>query len=138
MSYTKQTWTNDVSELNATRLGVIEQGIEDAHTLSKHTQRYLGRMQAQGWYEETFNRQASFTTSQPTSGDVVAGLIYLLAGDVVTNFIYELGVNAASVTTCKFGLYDTSGNLLASSANDTTAITGSNGPRKKAASSPYT
>lgn len=32
MAYTKQTWTNDVSKLNATRLAYIEQGIEDAHT----------------------------------------------------------------------------------------------------------
>ncbi len=34
MAYTKQTWTNDVSKLNATRMGHIEDGIEATATVA--------------------------------------------------------------------------------------------------------
>jgi len=143
VSYSKQRsdwkdWPNTSTKIRAQDLDGIEQGISDAHDLAKASLRRVGKMQSQGWYEETFNRQTGFSTSQPTSGDVIAGLVFLLEGDVVTNIVYELGVNAASVTTCKFGLYDVSGNLLASTANDTAAVTGSNGPRSKALSNAYT
>lgn len=143
MAYTKQrsdwkSWPDTSTKIRAQDLDGIEQGISDAHDLSKMGQRYLGRMQTQGWYEETFNRQTGFSTSQPTSGDVIAGLVFLLAGDIVTNIVYELGVNASGPTFCKFGLYDTSFNLLASTANDTAMVTGSNGPRVKALTAPYT
>lgn len=38
MAYSPQTWTDGVSKLNATRMTVIETGIDDAHTLADAAQ----------------------------------------------------------------------------------------------------
>jgi hypothetical protein len=99
-------------------------------------------VRASGLLAETMPRQAINTTLLPTSGDFRYGLIYLYAGEVVTNFHCHLTVNAASITTAKGGLYvgAAGGAQVAATANTTGAplTNGVNTIITIAFASPYT
>lgn len=56
-----------------------------------------------------------------TSGATRFGVMPLQAGQVVTNIFTSVSVAASSVTTIKYGIYDSSGNRLAVTDNSTTA-----------------
>lgn len=81
--------------------------------------RAQAKMNGLGYTGETFERDAISTALAFTSGDCRATAVGLLAGDTVTNILFECSAAIQAVTTCKVGLFDKSGTLLASSANDT-------------------
>lgn len=97
-------------------------------------------LSARGLIAETIDEKACNVTSAPGSGVLVAGLVGLRAGDVITNVAVHVVSNGTGVTLAKVGIYDVSGNLLASSADVDTSFTSGSANRKQvtAFSSPYT
>lgn len=64
------------------------------------------------WQPENVN-----STYSVASGTTVGGLVGFRAGDVITSVIVQPQANAATSTLVKVGVYDTSGNRLAVSAD---------------------
>lgn len=75
-----------------------------------------------GYADEVFPRDDITTALAFTSGDCRASSVGLLAGDKVTNVLVSVSAAVQTITTLKVGLYDSSGALLASSANATTNL----------------
>lgn len=84
----------------------------------RNQQKILGR----GYTGETYQLDAVTTSVNMTSGDVRAASVGLLAGDKITNIIFFAWAAISTITTLKVGVFDSSGNLLASSANSTTNV----------------
>jgi len=72
-----------------------------------------------GYTGESFDRDGIASALAFTSGDLRATSVGLLAGDKVTNVLFDCSAAIQTITTLKVGLYDSGGNLLASSANVT-------------------
>lgn len=72
-----------------------------------------------------------------TSGLVYAALIGLKVGDVITNMCTMVAAGGTSLTLVKMGLYDTSGNRLAVTA-ESAASFGASGAKSIALTSAYT
>lgn len=92
----------------------------------------LGR----GYKGESFPLDAAASATSFTSGDCRASAVGLLAGDRVTNVLFNANTAISTITTLKVGLFDSAGNLLASSANQTTNI-GAGTNQSVALSTPY-
>jgi hypothetical protein len=75
-----------------------------------------------GYKGETFSKDGIASTLAFTSGDFRAAAVGLLAGDVVKNVLVDVTGVVQTITTFKVGVYDTSGNLVAQSANNTTNL----------------
>lgn len=76
------------------------------------------RLRSQGYVSEPWPYQLFGTTATILVTQRLDGaLCGLYAGDVVTGVAVGVTVNSASLTLAKVALYDTAGNLLASSAN---------------------
>lgn len=99
----------------------------------RNQQKLLGR----GYTGETYPLDAVVTSVAVTSGDCRATAVGFLAGDKITNVIFLTWSAISTVTTLKVGLFDSSGNLLASSANSTTNAAAST-LASYALSAPYT
>lgn len=80
--------------------------------------------------------QGASTTSALASQELTIGLVGLVAGDVVKGVSFNLTVSGVTMTLFKVGLYDTSGNLLASSADQSGTIN-STGKKEIAFSSAF-
>lgn len=91
---------------------------------------------AQGLVTETFPRHANASNQAPSSGDLVASMVGLLEGDVVTDVYVIVGTAASGLTLAKVGIYDLNGYLLASSA-DISASLGTQGMKQLALSAPF-
>jgi hypothetical protein len=72
-----------------------------------------------GYVGETFARDGIAAGVAFTSGDCRATAVGLLAGDKVTNVLFNVVTAIQTITTLKVGLFDSTGGLLASSANVT-------------------
>jgi len=100
-----------------------------------------GREQAKrigmGYAGECWSRDTQRDTLTFTTGDFKAVACGFLSGDVVTNIIANVSGAFTTPTLFKVGLYDATGNLLASSANTTGVLT-STGMKSVALSTPYT
>jgi hypothetical protein len=92
---------------------------------------------AQGLVSENFPRSAMASSQLTISGTAYFMSMGLLAGDVVTKLNILVTTAGASMTLSKVGLYDSSGTLLASSADQGTAWQ-STGLKQISLSSPYT
>lgn len=86
---------------------------------------------------QNFERQAAAGSTAAITGTVYGMLVPFRAGDVVTNVHVNLNAAGASMTLSKVGIYDTSGNRLAASADLTTAWQAS-GAKTHALSAAYT
>ena len=75
-----------------------------------------------GYMGETSDRDTIASTLAFTSQDCRGSALGLLAGDKVTNVLVDVTAAIQAITTFKVGLYDAGGNLLASSANNTTNL----------------
>lgn len=75
-----------------------------------------------GYTGETSDRDTITSALAFTSQDCRAAAVGLLAGDKVTNVLVDVTAAIQTITTFKVGLYDANGNLLASSANNTTNL----------------
>jgi len=94
---------------------------------------------AQGLISEPYPRGNINTQSTVTSGKIQGSLVGLLVGDVITNILFIQQSNGSSLTLAKVGLYNTSGTLLASSADISSSLTSGAGTQRSfALSSPYT
>jgi hypothetical protein len=89
-----------------------------------------------GYKGEVFDKSDISSTLAFTSGDLRAAAAGLLAGDVVANILVDVTAAIQTVTTFRVGLYDSAGNLLASSSNSTSNL--STGINSFALSSAYT
>jgi hypothetical protein len=78
--------------------------------------------QAQGFITQTYSRGESQTSTASSSGDMDASLMGIKAGSIITNVHYTVASAQASTTVCKVGIWDVSGSLVASSANDATKM----------------
>ena len=81
-------------------------------------------MLGRGYTGEVYSLDNVTTSVGMTSGDCRATAIGLIAGDKSTNVIFHSWSTFSTITTLKVGLFDSSGNLLASSANSTTNVAG--------------
>ena len=94
--------------------------------------------------DETFDittiGQSAAITASPATGELVAGLVGLVAGDLAKGLAFHFAKASLTLTLFKAVLYDTSGNLLASSADQSAAFnSGGTGVVKNVAfSSVYT
>jgi hypothetical protein len=86
-------------------------------------------MEAQGYYAETYPRAASLISSVTTTQEVYYTAIGLAAGDVVSNLLVMLQVVGTTTTLAKVGLYSKANVLLASSADVSSVVNGSAGPK---------
>lgn len=84
----------------------------------RNQQKILGR----GYSGETYQLDTVVTSVNMTSGDCRAVSTGLLAGDKITNIIFFAWAAISTITTLKVGVFDSSGALLASSANSTTNV----------------
>jgi hypothetical protein len=89
-----------------------------------------------GYKGESFDRDAITSALAFTTGDLRGDSVGLLAGDVVTNVLVDVTAAIQTITTFRVGLYDSGGNLLASSANSTSNL--ATGINSSALSTPYT
>lgn len=109
----------------------------DDNTIS-NIDRYRARMVASGVIAETYDRAVSSSSSQAVSQTIYYCLIGLLKGDVVTNLhIGTVTQSTGATTNAYMALYDTSGNRLAVSTDQTTGLD-SVGMKTVAMSTPYT
>lgn len=78
-------------------------------------------LQAQGWVSQNFDRALATQNPILIDGTIYFQLVPLRAGDIVSTISIIVQTAATTMSIGKVGLYDTSGNLLASSASQTTA-----------------
>lgn len=97
----------------------------------------IGR-DAAGLKFETYPIWHRASNSTLTSGTVYGVLVGLRAGQVITTMCTQLHTAATSSTLVKMGLYDTSGNRLAVTADMSTAFNSGTGQRTGDLTSPYT
>lgn len=95
-------------------------------------------MKTLGYYAETYPKQASANTSALATGILYATSIGLLAGDVVTNLLFEVNTAGGTLTLFKVALLDKAGNRLAVSADLQAAGVVATGPKSIAMTTPYT
>lgn len=96
-------------------------------------------LSAEGLVAQTIARTnvvGTIPTGNTVSGTVYFTSIYLYAGQTLTNALIGVSVAGVLVTMGKIGLYDNAGNLLASTANVTSAWE-SAGLKSHAFSAPY-
>lgn len=94
---------------------------------------------AQGYGGEVYPRMNAGTSSTPTSGDQRGTLCGLFAGEVITNIYCQVTAVGTNVTLAKAGIWNTSGTLLASTADlSSSQFASGTGIKGGALSSPYT
>lgn len=100
------------------------------------------RATALGYLSETFPITVAAASSIPTanaaSGTLVAGMVGLRQGDVVTNTHVCVSAAGTSLTFAKLGLFDASGNFLAATASVSATFNSGGGVKTVALTSPYT
>lgn len=79
-------------------------------------------MEAQGYYAETFPRQAPASAAAGATGVAYFMAVGLLAGDVVSNLTVDCGTVGGTMTLVKVGLYDKLGNRLCVSAESSASF----------------
>lgn len=92
---------------------------------------------AQGFAGESFPRSVSPGSFTPAAGDQRAILVGLLVGETVTSLFHHVTVAASGLTLAKLGIWDASGNLLASTA-DVSAQFAALGVKGGALTAPWT
>lgn len=129
--------------------GVVVPTISSSNTLTNKTingdnntitniNRLNAKMVGSGVIAETYDRSTSSSSSVAVSQTIYFVLIGLLKGDVVTNLsVGTTTVSTGATTNAYLALYDTSGNRLAVSSDQTTALD-SVGIHTVAMGTPYT
>lgn len=94
----------------------------------------------QGLFAETFQSSNAQGATAPSTGVIVSGLVQLRRGEVVTNIVTKVSSNGSTLSLAKVGIANTSGTVLASSADAAASFTSGTTPRAQsvALSSAYT
>lgn len=91
-----------------------------------------------GYLAWTFDPRDIAATQAPTTQTAYIGKLRLVAGTVVTNMIVHLATAATAITAGYVALADSSGNIVATSADQSTPWAASSGVKVVAMASPYT
>src|SRR5215831_14537323 len=89
---------------------------------------------AGGWVAETFQTSMMRDSLSLTSGTLTTTQVKLFQGQTVTNVWFYVSTAITTITLIRAGIFDSSGNLVASFANDATL--GSTGMKTKALTTP--
>lgn len=101
-----------------------------------HAKRRRLLLAAQGIKGETLPRAEAQGAFAPAAGDQRASLVGLLAGEVITNLYAHVTAAGVGVTLAKLGIWDSTGTLLASTADIDTEFTSGTGVKGGALSTP--